>query len=141
MRYTITYDKGKWDGYGNFDCSVCGKDVFIQYDSYEKDSTGELTVWKGRCYCLCDKCIRKCMDKGKAKLLKDARPYEPTDEEEEEPEWMKKIPTEYHSIASMLPAIVLLGTIYLIAKEPKEKRKELMKKLIKELKKGDRNDD
>ena len=143
MRYTLHYDKGKWDGYGHFDCSVCKKDVFIQYDSYEKESTGELTEWKGKCYCLCHKCIHKCMDVGKAKFLKDAKSYEPTKEEPyEEPEWMKNIPPEHKSIAGMLPLVALMGIVIVLANMPKEKRKELLKKLKEEMKKkGNKKDE
>ena len=143
MRYTLHYDKGEWDGYGNFKCSVCKKDVFIQYDSYEKESTGELTQWKGKCYCLCHKCIHKCMDVGKDKFLKDATDYKPTEEEPyEEPEWMKNISPEHKSIAGMLPLVALMGIVIVLANMPKEKRKELLKKLKEEMKKeGNKKDE
>lgn len=131
MRHTVTYDKGKWDGYGHFDCSVCKKDVFIQYDSYEMESTGELTQWKGKCYCLCHKCIHKCMDVGKAKFLKDATDYKPTEEEPyEEPEWMKNISPEHKSIAGMLPLVALICVAGLMMM-PDEKKKKFLKNMKK----------
>lgn len=131
MRYTLHYDKGEWDGYGNFKCSVCKKDVFIRYDSYEMESTGELTQWRGKCYCLCYKCIHKCMDVGKAKFLKDATDYKPTEEEPyEEPEWMKKLPPEHKSIAGMLPLVALICIAGLMIL-PEEGRKKFLKELEK----------
>ena len=143
MKYTLHYDKGKWDGYGNFKCSVCKEDVFIQYDSYEKESTGELTQWKGKCYCLCYECIHKCMDVGKAKFLKGAKDYKPTKEEPYiEPEWMKNIPPEHKSLAGMLPLVALMGVVIILANMPKEKRKELLKKLKENMKKkGNKKDE
>lgn len=132
MRYILHYDEGEWDGYGNFKCSVCKKDVFIQYDSYERESEGELTEWKGKCYCLCHKCIHKCMDVGKAKFLKGAKDYKPTKEEPyEEPEWMKNLPPEHKSIAGMLPLVALICIGGLMLNMPKEKRKEFLKELKK----------
>lgn len=71
------YGDSHYCGWGDFKCSVCDKDVFIRYDNHEKPSTGKLTEYMGKCYCLCNKCIRKCMDVGKATLLKNARYYEP----------------------------------------------------------------
>ena len=131
MSYTLHYDKGEWDGYGNFKCSVCKKNVFIQYDSYEKESTGELTQWRGKCYCLCYECIHKCMDVGKAKFLKDATDYKPTEEEPyEEPEWMKKLPPEHKSIAGMLPLVALICIAGLMIL-PEEGRKKFLKDLKK----------
>lgn len=133
MRYTLHYDNGEWVGYGNFKCSVCEEDVFIQYDSHEKESEGELTQWKGKCYCLCYKCIHKCMDVGKAEFLKDAKDYTPTEEEPyEEPEWMKNLPPEHKSIAGMIPLVALVCMFGLVAKMPKEERKKFLKELKKE---------
>lgn len=130
MRYTLHYDKGKWDGYGNFKCSVCKKNVFIQNDSHEMESEGELTQWKGKCYCLCYECIHKCMDVGKAEFLKDATDYKPTKEEPYvEPEWMKDISPEHKSIASMLPLVAFICMAGMIL------TKEGKKKFLKELKK------
>lgn len=129
MRYTLHYDNGEWYGFGNFKCSVCKKDVFIQYDSHEMESTGELTQWKGKCYCLCHKCIHKCMDVGKAKFLKNAKSYEPTKEEPyEEPEWMKNLPPEDKTIASMLPLVALICTFGVMLL-PEEKKKKFLKEL------------
>lgn len=140
MRYTLHYDKGKWDGYGNFKCSVCKEDVFIQNDSHEMESEGELTQWKGKCYCLCYECIHKCMDVGKAEFLKDATDYEPTKEEPyEEPEWMKKLPPEHKSIASMLPLVALICIAGLMVL-PEEKRKKFLKDLKKKREESKKNE-
>lgn len=131
MRYTLHYDKGKWDGYGNFKCSVCKEDVFIQNDSHEMESEGELTHWKGKCYCLCYECIHKCMDVGKAEFLKGATDYKPTKEKPYvEPEWMKNLPPEQKSIAGMLPlvAVICIAGLMLL---PEEKRKKFLKDLKK----------
>lgn len=133
MRYTLHYDNGEWDGYGTFKCSVCKEDVFIQNDSYEMESEGELTQWKGKCYCLCYDCIHKCMDVGKAEFLKGAKSYEPTEEEPyEEPEWMKNLSPEHKSIAGMIPLVALVCMFGLVAKMPKEERKKFLKELKKE---------
>ena len=106
MSYTVEKDGKEYDGWGTFKCSVCGKSVFIQYDSYEKPSTGRIITHKGKCYCLCDKCVNKCIVKGKAKVLKDAKDYKPTDDTEyQEPEYLKDVPTEYKSLAGFIPAV------------------------------------
>ena len=82
MRYTVEKTILGWDGWGDFQCSVCGKDVFVRYDDYEKPSTGEIVIYKDKLYCLCGRCVGKCMDVGKKKLLKGAKYYEPTKEVE-----------------------------------------------------------
>lgn len=133
------YEKGYYNGehycgWGDFKCSVCNKDVFIQYDAHEIPSTGELIEWKGKCYCLCNMCVSKCMNVGKAKLLKDARSYEPHEPKNEEPEWLKEVSPEYKGVASILPAIAILGLCAIVSKQcqnlPKDKRKDAMKKAI-----------
>lgn len=140
MSYTVEKDGKKYDGWGTFDCSVCGKSVFIQYDSYEKPSTGRIITHKGKCYCLCDKCVTKCINKGKAKVLKDAKDYKPTDDTEyQEPEYLKNIPTEYKSLAAFIPAVVLIVAIGIelkrIQKLPEDQRKKAKKELKEKLKK------
>lgn len=74
------------------------------------------------------------MDIGKAKLLKDARSYEPHEPKYEEPEWLKEVPSEYKSVASMLPLVAILGLCVIVSKQcqdlPKNKRKDSMKKAI-----------
>ena len=150
MSYFLYYsEKGYYTGnhycgWGDFECSVCKRDVFIQYDAHEKPSTGELIEWKGKCYCLCNKCVRKCMDIGKAKLLKDARSYEPHEPKDEEPEWLKDVPTEYKSVASFIPAVVVLGIFAIllkdIAKLPKKDQKKAIVELKKKLKKMKKNE-
>lgn len=131
------YDGEHYNGWGDFKCSVCKKDVFIQYDAHEIPSTGELIEWTGKCYCLCNKCISKCMDIGKAKLLENARSYEPHEPKNEEPEWLKEIPSEYKSVGSMLPLVVMFAAIAAevqkIKKLSKEEQKKAKKKLIKSL--------
>ena len=132
MRHTVIYDKGKWDGYGNFKCSVCKNDVFIQHDSYEKESTGRLTTWEGKCYCLCDRCVNDCMDVGKADFLKDAKSYEPTKEKTyQEPDWIKNLDQEHKMMAGLLPIVALIGLATIIANGPEEKMKERLKNLKK----------
>ena len=140
MSYFLYYsEKGYYTGnhycgWGDFECSVCKRDVFIQYDAHEKPSTGELIEWKGKCYCLCNKCISKCMNVGKAKLLTDARSYEPHEPNDEEPEWLKEVPSEYKSVASMLPLVAILGICAIVSKQchdlPKNKRKDTMKSIL-----------
>lgn len=120
------YDGRKYCGWGDFKCSVCGKDVFIQYDAHEKPSNGKLTEYKDKCYCLCNKCVQKCMDKGKKKLLKDATPYEPRKEKEHE------------ELEGLLPAVAMLAYIGTILNLPKEQRKKILNDLKKE---KDENDD
>lgn len=138
MSYHLFYnEKGYYDGrnycgWGDFQCSVCGKDVFIQYDAHEKPSNGELTEYKDKCYCLCNKCVQKCRDKGKKKLLKDATPYEPRKEKEhEEPDYMKGLPNDYKSLAGLLPAVAMLAYIGTILNLPKEQRKKILNDLKK----------
>lgn len=140
MRYTIKKDGKKYDGWGTFKCSVCGKSVFIQYDSYQMESTGRIITHKGKCYCLCDKCVNKCINKGKAKVLKDAKDYMPTDDTEyQEPEYLKDIPTEYKSLATFIPAIALIAAIGMELKRiqelPEDQRKKAKKELKERLKK------
>lgn len=134
------YNGEHYNGWGDFECSVCKRDVFIQYDAHEKPSTGELIEWKGKCYCLCNKCISKCMNVGKAKLLKDARSYEPHEPKYEEPEWLKDVPTEYKSMASVIPAVIFFGIIAIvlkdIAKLPKKNQKKAKEQLKERLKKN-----
>ena len=134
------YDGEHYCGWGDFKCSVCKRDVFIQYDAHEKPSTGELIEWKGKCYCLCNKCISKCMNVGKAKLLKDAKDYKPTDDtENQEPEYLKDVPTEYKSLAGFIPAIALIAAIGIelkrIQKLPEDQRKKTKEQLKERLKK------
>ena len=139
MSYFLYYDeKGYYDGehycgWGDFKCSVCNKDVFIQYDAHEILSTGELIEWKGKCYCLCNKCVSKCMDIGKAKLLTDARSYEPHEPKDEEPEWLKEVPSEYKSVASMLPLVAMFAAVAVVVQKIKKLPKEQQKKARKEL--------
>lgn len=142
MSYFLYYnEKGYYDGWGTFDCSVCSKSVFIQYDSYEKPSTGRIITHKGRCYCLCDRCVNKCITKGKAKVLKNAKDYKPTDDTYNEPEYLKDVPTEYKSLAGLIPAIVLIAAIGMelkrILKLPEDQRKKAKKKLKERLKKNE----
>ena len=98
------YDGEHYCGWGDFKCSVCNK------------------------------CVRKCMDVGKAKLLKDARSYEPHTPREEEPEWLKEVPSEYKSVASVLPLVAILGMCVIVSKQchdlPKNKRKDNMKAIL-----------
>ena len=74
------------------------------------------------------------MDIGKAKLLKDARSYEPHEPKDEEPEWLKEVPSEYKSVASMLPLVAILGICAIVSKQchdlPKNKRKDTMKSIL-----------
>ncbi len=139
------YDGKHYCGWGDFKCSVCKRDVFIQYDAHEKPSTGELIEWKGKCYCLCNKCISKCMNVGKAKLLKDAKDYKPTDDTEyQEPEYLKDVPTEYKPVAGFIPAVIIFGIIAValkdISKLPKKERKKAMEELKEKLKKMKKNE-
>ena len=145
MSYTVEKDGKGYDGWGTFKCSVCGKSVFIQYDSYEKPSTGRIITHKGKCYCLCDKCVNKCIVKGKAKVLKDAKDYKPTDDTEyQEPEYLKDVPTEYKSLAGFIPAVIIFGIIAValkdISKLPKKERKKAMEELKEKLKKMKKNE-
>ena len=145
MSYTVEKDGKEYDGWGTFKCSVCGKSVFIQYDSYEKPSTGRIITHKGKCYCLCDKCVNKCIVKGKAKVLKDAKDYKPTDDTEyQEPEYLKDVPTEYKSLAGFIPAVIIFGIIAValkdISKLPKKERKKAMEELKEKLKKMKKNE-
>ena len=98
-----------------------------------------MTEYKDKCYCLCNKCVQKCMDKGKKNLLKDATPYEPRKEKEhEEPEYVKGLPNDYKSLAGLLPAVAMLAYIGTILNLPKEQRKKILNDLKKE---KDENDE
>ncbi len=146
MSYTVVKTgKKTYDGWGTFDCSVCSKSVFIQYDSYEKPSTGRIITHKGKCYCLCDRCVNKCIVKGKAKVLKNAKDYKPTDDtESQEPEYFKDVPTEYKSLAAFIPAVVLIAAIGMEVKRiqelPEDQRKKAKKELKERLKKMKKNE-
>ena len=61
-------------GYGDFTCSLCGKDVFIQYDAHEIPSTGDIVTHKNKPYCLCNKCLSKCIKAGLNELLDNCKP-------------------------------------------------------------------
>lgn len=80
----VRYKNGTYDGWGTFKCSVCGKSTFLQYDSYEKPSNGQGINYKGKFYVLCDKCCRKCMEKGMKEYLKQAHAYKETPREPKE---------------------------------------------------------
>lgn len=146
MSYTVVKTgKKTYDGWGNFKCSICSKDVFIQYDSYEKPSTGSIITHKGKCYCLCDRCVTKCINKGKAKVLKDAKDYKPTDDTEyQEPEYLKNIPTEYKTVGSIIPAVIVLGIFAILLKDisklPKKDQKKAIENLKEKLKKMKKNE-
>lgn len=145
MSYTVVKDGKKYDGWGTFKCSVCSKSVFIQYDSHEMESTGRIITHKGKCYCLCDRCVNKCIAKGKAKVLKDAKDYKPTDDTEyQEPEYLKDVPTEYKSLAAFIPAVVLIAAIGMELKRiqelPEDQRKKAKKELKEKLKKMKKNE-
>ena len=104
------------------------------------ESTGRIITHKGKCYCLCDKCVTKCINKGKAKVLKDAKDYKPTDDTEyQEPEYLKNVPTEYKSLAAFIPAIALIAAIGIelkrIQKLPEDQRKKAKEQLKERLKK------
>ena len=84
--------------------------------------------------------MNKCINKGKAKVLKDAKDYKPTDDTEyQEPEYLKDIPTEYKSLAAFIPAVVLIAAIGIelkrIQKLPEDQRKKAKKELKERLKK------
>ena len=74
------------------------------------------------------------MDIGKAKLLKDARSYEPHEPKYEEPGWLKEVPPEHKSVASMLPLVAILGICAIVTKQchdlPKNKRKDNIKAIL-----------
>ena len=74
------------------------------------------------------------MDIGKAKLLENARSYEPHEPKDEEPEWLKEVPSEYKSVAGMLPLVAILGLCAILTKQchdlPKNKRKDTMKSIL-----------
>lgn len=145
MSHTVMKDGKHYDGWGTFECSVCSKSVFIQYDSYEKPSTGRIITHKGKCYCLCDRCVNKCIVKGKAKVLKNAKDYKPTDDTEyQEPEYLKDVPTEYKSLAGLIPAVVVFGIIAAMLKDitelPEDQRKKAKKELKEKLKKMKKNE-
>ena len=145
MRYTVKKNGKEYDGWGTFKCSVCSKSVFIQYDSYQMESTGRIITHKGKCYCLCDKCVTKCINKGKAKVLKDAKDYKPTDDTEyQEPEYLKNIPTEYKTVGSIIPAVIVLGIFAILLKDisklPKKDQKKAIEKLKERLKKMKKNE-
>lgn len=134
MSHTVIKDGKNYDSWGTFDCSVCSKSVFIQYDSNEKPSTGRLLTHKGKCYCLCDKCVNKCVVKGKAVVLKGAHPYEPTESSDNDvPEEWKELESNM-PLASILPAVAMWGIALAIIKMSKKERKKLFKELNKKKK-------
>lgn len=126
MGEVVKYKDGEYDGWGTFECSVCGKSTFLQYDSYEKPSNGQGINYKGKFYVLCDKCCGKCMKKGMKKYLKDAQDYKETPQEKDNPadRVFGDIPNEYKGVAGLLPAIGLFCAIGLALKKIEMERKK-----------------
>lgn len=122
MGEVVKYNDDEYDGWGTFDCSVCGKSTFLQYDSYEKPSNGQGINYKGKFYVLCDKCCRKCMEKGMKKYLKDAHDYKETPREPKE----KGDGIQIHpdsELSSLKGLLALIPLAYIIAMRMNEQRK------------------
>lgn len=126
MGEVVKYKDGEYDGWGTFECSVCGKSTFLQYDSYEKPSNGQGINYKGKFYVLCDRCCGKCMRKGMKKYLKDAHDYKETPQEQDNPadKVFGDIPNEYKGIAGLLPAIGVFCAIGLALKKMDKVKKK-----------------
>lgn len=122
MRHVLKNKDGKYDGWGTFECSLCGKDTFLQYDSYEKESNGLGINLKGNYYVLCNKCCMKCMKTGMLKYLNHAHAYKETPKEpKEKGDGIQAHPDSELSSLKGLLALIPLACI--IAMRMNEQRK------------------